>query len=238
MPIFRLSNKVTFPPPHLARDDGLLAFGGDLSEKRLLLAYRMGIFPWYAEGEPIIWWAPDPRCVLYPEELHVPKRLKRTMKKKKFTFTMDTAFREVITECASVPRPYGEGTWLVTEMIDAYNHLHETGYAHSVETWYEGKLAGGLYGVALGGVFFGESMFTKVDDASKSAFVTLVNLLHTMGFSFIDCQMTTAHVLRFGAREIPRKNFLLELEEALKKPTLRGKWKLFDPLQKDINQQQ
>ena len=161
MPIYILSDRIAFPPPSLAGKDGLLAMGGDLSEKRLLLAYQMGIFPWFSEDEPILWWSPDPRLVLYPKELKIPKRLKRTMNKGLFHITLDTAFEQVINACAQVRHQKGEPTWIVDEMIAAYASLHEIGFAHSVEAWHKGKLVGGLYGVSLGSAFFGELMFMK-----------------------------------------------------------------------------
>ncbi|QTA86403.1 leucyl/phenylalanyl-tRNA--protein transferase [Desulfonema magnum] len=227
MTVFLLSDKIGFPPPHLAEKDGLLAIGGDLSEKRLILAYRMGIFPWYSDDEPLIWWSPDPRLVLYPREIRVSKRLKRTIRKGDFHVTMDLAFPEVITACAELRKQKGEGTWIVDGMIEAYCKLHESGFAHSVEAWYGGELAGGLYGVSLGKCFFGESMFARVSNASKVAFVRLVKYLEALSFDMIDCQVTTDHLLRFGAREIPRKRFLRELEKSLRTPTIKGKWHFY-----------
>lgn len=230
MPIFLLSDKLAFPPPYMAREDGVLAVGGDLSFKRLLLAYRIGIFPWYSEFDPIIWWSPDPRLVLYPDEMHISKSLKKTLRQERFHFTLDTAFEQVITACADVRLEKEDGTWLVEEMITAYCNLHKAGFAHSVEAWQDGRLAGGLYGVSLGRCFFGESMFTKVANASKAAFATLVEYLATRSFHIIDCQVKTDHLMRFGAREIPRKTFLKQLENALKHPTLRGRWQFDNSL--------
>lgn len=221
---YLLTDKIAFPPPHLASRDGLLAIGGDLSEKRLLLAYRMGIFPWFSDEEPIMWWSPDPRLVLYPDEIRISKSLKKTIKKDVFQVTMDQAFNRVINECARVRRGKNQGTWIVNDMIKAYCRLHESGFAHSVEAWYEGKLAGGLYGVSLGRCFFGESMFTRISNASKVAFVKLVKYLKALSFDMIDCQVTTEHLMRFGAREIPRKYFLEQLEKALEYPTKKGEW--------------
>ncbi|OQX25732.1 MAG: leucyl/phenylalanyl-tRNA--protein transferase [Desulfobacteraceae bacterium IS3] len=226
MPIFRLSEKLIFPPPQLARRDGLLAVGGDLSEERLLLAYRMGIFPWFSGNEPVLWWSPDPRLVLYPKEIHVSKRLKRTVKQGMFRVTADTAFRDVITSCAQVHSEEDKGTWIVDEMIEAYCRLHESGYAHSAETWYEGELVGGLYGISLGKSFFGESMFSRVSDASKAAFVKLAEYLNVLSFDMIDCQVRTRHLLSFGAREIPRKQFLAQLQKSLLSPTKCGRWEV------------
>ncbi len=225
MPVFRLPKEIIFPSPELAEDDGLLAIGGDLSEKRLLLAYSMGIFPWYSDDCPILWWSPDPRLVLFPEDLKVSRSLGQTMKKGVFTITMDTAFDKVIAGCAHVKRKNEKGTWITDEMIEAYIRLHHSGYAHSVEAWSEGKLAGGLYGVALGPVFFGESMFAKKSDASKVAFVTLVQQLTKWKFTLIDCQITTRHLMNFGAKEIPRSEFLKLLKAALKRPSKEGSWR-------------
>lgn len=224
MPVFLLSEKIAFPPPHLTRKDGLLAVGGDLSQKRLLLAYRMGIFPWFSDGEPIMWWCPDPRLVLYPDELRIPKSLRKVLKKNLFQVTIDTAFKEVITECARVRLEAGEGTWIVEEMKAAYCQLHESGFAHSVEAWHNRDLAGGLYGVSMGKCFFGESMFTRVNDASKVALVFLSEYLKSLSFDMIDCQMTTGHMIRFGARKIPRDLFLEQLKQSLNVPDLKGKW--------------
>ncbi len=228
MPIFYLSDKLEFPPPYLATSDGLLAVGGDLSTERLLLAYRMGIFPWYAPHNPILWWSPDPRLVLYPSDLNVSKSLKKTIKKHVFQLTMDTAFEKVITECAHSRLEKSEETWLVDEMIEAYCRLHDAGYAHSVEAWRDGELAGGLYGISLGKSFFGESMFARVSNASKTAFAALVRYLEKLEFDMIDCQVTTDHLMRLGAVEIPRLQFLAELNASLKKPTLKGKWPFSD----------
>lgn len=216
MPVFLLNNRIEFPPPRLASEMGLLALGGDLSRKRLLLAYRMGIFPWFSEREPIMWWSPDPRLVLYPEEIKVSKSLQKIMKKEIFRITIDSAFDQVINACAEIRRKNNEGTWIVNDMIEAYCRLHESGFAHSVEAWRHDKLVGGLYGVSLGGCFFGESMFTRISNASKVAFVKLVEHLKTLSFDLIDCQLTTTHLKQFGAREIPRSQFLAQLEKSLK----------------------
>ncbi len=224
MPVFLLSDNINFPPPHFARKDGLLAIDGDLSRERLLLAYRKGIFPWYSNGEPILWWSPDPRLVLYPEELRVSRSLKKTIRKDLFQITMDKAFLKVIQSCADIRLNKKQPTWIVPEMIKAYCQLHESGYAHSVEAWYQGKLAGGLYGLALGKCFSGESMFTRVTDASKTAFVYLVTFLKSLGFQMIDCQVKTSHLMSFGAREVPRKIYLQQLEKTLDFSHARGKW--------------
>ena len=224
MPVYQLTDKLVFPPPEHADPDGLLAVGGDLSIKRLLLAYRMGLFPWYAEDTPILWWSPDPRLMLKPKDLCVPKRLERTIKQGPFKITLDQAFEEVIRACAQIKRPRQNGTWIVDEMVDAYCCLHREGYAHSVESWQDGELVGGLYGVALGRAFFGESMFARVNDASKVAFVHLTRLLALWNFSLIDCQVTTSHLASFGAREVPRAEFLKMLKAALRYKTRQGKW--------------
>jgi len=169
MPVFLLSENIAFPPPHFASKEGLLAIGGDLSRERLLLAYRMGIFPWYSEGEPILWWSPDPRLVLYPDELHISRTLTKVLKKNIFKITMDQAFEQVIDACAEIRLRKKEGTWIVDEMVDAYCDLHRAGFAHSVEVWQKGQLAGGLYGVSLGRSFFGESMFTREQRLQRGA---------------------------------------------------------------------
>jgi len=226
MPVFLLSDETVFPPPHLAPRDGLLAVGGDLSQERLLLAYSLGIFPWFSKGEPILWWSPDPRLVLYPHELRISKSLRKVIKKDLFQVTMDLAFAEVIKSCAKIRRRNDPGTWIVEDMIEAYCKLHESGFAHSVEAWYEGELAGGVYGVSIGNSFFGESMFTRVCNASKVAFVALVEHVKGLSFDMIDCQVATEHLIRFGAREIPRVTFLRQLKKSLDAPTQKGKWSL------------
>ena len=195
-----------------------------MSVNRLLLAYSLGIFPWYSEGEPILWWSPEPRLVLYPEELKVSRSLNKVIKKEAFKVTMDRAFEAVINECARVRIENQEGTWIVDDMVFAYCRLHEAGFAHSVEAWKDDRLAGGLYGVSLGKCFFGESMFTRVTNASKVALVALARHLHELCFALIDCQIATGHLKRFGAREISRARYLNELQSALNKPTLQGKW--------------
>jgi len=197
-----------------------------LSPERLLLAYRMGIFPWYCEGEPILWWSPDPRLILIPEQFHVSRSLAKTLRRQVFAVTMDESFRDVMVGCATTPRRGQDGTWITEAMIRAYCALHDAGYAHSVECWAEGALAGGVYGIALGGCFFAESMFTRVTDASKVALATLARQLQAWDFVMIDCQVTTAHVLRLGAREVPRAEFLRRLDGGLQAATRRGKWAL------------
>ena len=225
MPVFRLSSNLSFPPPHLAIAEGLLAVGGDLSVERLVLAYSQGIFPWYAEDDPILWWSPDPRLVLYPAELHVSHSLRKVLRQQPFVVTLDQAFARVIRACAGNRGPDHPGTWIVPEMMAAYEALHAAGLAHSVEVWQGDMLAGGLYGVSLGRVFFGESMFTHVNNASKVALVRLVAGLRQAGFRLIDCQVTTDHLMRLGAREISRARFIKELQRGLKSPTYQGVWR-------------
>lgn len=224
MPVYLLSDDLVFPPPQLASEEGLLAVGGDLSQERLLLAYRMGIFPWYSKSEPILWWSPDPRLVLYPWEIHVSKTLKKIIKRGVFQITMDTAFEEVIRACAHVHEKYDGGTWIVDDMIDAYSRLHQSGYAHSVEAWHGGRLVGGLYGLSLGGSFFGESMFSQLSSASSVALVRLAEYLSEKSFDMIDCQVITPHLKRFGAKEIPRDRYLKQLRRSLSMQTITGKW--------------
>lgn len=217
-----------FPPVELASPEGLLAVGGDLRPERLIAAYRRGIFPWYSDGQPILWWSPDPRAVLFPEKLKISRSLRKTLRAGRFTVTLDTHFREVMTACAQ-PRPKSAGgTWITPAMIEAYVQLHELGHAHSVEVWREKTLVGGLYGVALGGAFFGESMFAYETDASKVAFAHLVPQLVRWGYTLIDCQQYTTHLARFGAEEIRRNRFLQLLASALTLPDRRGPWRFDD----------
>jgi len=224
MPIYRLIDELVFPPPEHAQPDGLLAVGGDLSTKRLILAYQSGIFPWYEEGQPLLWWSPDPRLVLEPEEFHVSKRLAQTIKNGKFEVTFDQAFVSVIQSCATVPRKGESGTWITHEMQEAYIRLHQLGVAHSVESWLGGELVGGIYGVSLGKCFFGESMFSTESDASKIALAVLVRRLIDWEFHLIDAQVTSPHLLSLGAKEIPRKLFLERLKGTVRLPTIKGKW--------------
>jgi leucyl/phenylalanyl-tRNA--protein transferase len=225
MPIYRLVEELVFPPPEYADASGLLAVGGDLSSQRLLEAYRVGIFPWYSEDQPILWWSPDPRLILELGDFKISRSLRRTMGKGIFQVTFDRAFEDVIRACAAVPREGQSGTWITDEMRDAYIHLHGLGYGHSVETWLGKELVGGLYGVSLGKAFFGESMFHLKADASKVALATLVEKLQGWGFHFIDAQMTTDHMVSLGAKEMPRRIFLKRLQGALRHPTKRGKWR-------------
>jgi leucyl/phenylalanyl-tRNA--protein transferase len=217
-----------FPDPALADADGLLAYGGDLSPERLVSAYAHGVFPWY-ESDPILWFSPDPRLVLLPAELRANRSLRKNLLRRRFEVRADTAFEQVIRSCAEVPRPGQSGTWITPDMIEAYCRLHELGLAHSVESWQEGELVGGIYGVSLGAAFFGESMFARRSDASKVAFVHLVRQIEAWGFRFLDCQVYTENAARFGAASWPRDRFLRELELALEAPTRRGRWRL-DPV--------
>ncbi|MCW5622755.1 MAG: leucyl/phenylalanyl-tRNA--protein transferase [Burkholderiales bacterium] len=220
-----LTEAVDFPPVHkaLRRPNGLLAAGGDLSPERLIAAYRLGIFPWYGADDPILWWSPDPRMVLYPQELRIGRTLGKTLRKGHYRVTVDRAFREVIGEC-SAPRADRTGTWITAEMLQAYCLLHQRGIAHSVETWHQDRLVGGLYGVALGRMFYGESMFSRMSDASKVAFVHLVRQLVEWEFGLIDCQMRTDLLASFGAREIPRMRFSRLVAELVHYPDRLGPW--------------
>lgn len=226
MTVFRLTDELAFPPADFADDEGLLAVGGDLSTERLLVAYRNGIFPWYSGGQPILWWSPNPRMILWPEELHVSRSLKRVVKRGVFRVTADTAFEEVVYGCATTPRRGERGTWITPAMHHAYCALHHEGYAHSMECWEGDALAGGLYGVALGGCFFGESMFTRQTNASKVAMVHLAAALVEWDFDFVDCQLSNPHLDFLGAQEIPRRQFLELLRDGLRKPGRHGKWTL------------
>jgi leucyl/phenylalanyl-tRNA--protein transferase len=234
MPVWRLGAKLAFPHPERADPSGLLAVGGDLEPERLLLAYSQGIFPWYEDGLPILWHSPDPRTVLRPSELHVSHSLAKALRQRRFELSLDLAFEAVIRACAEVPRPGQGGTWITEEMIGAFARLHELGFAHSVESWCGGQLVGGLYGVSLGSCFFGESMFALRSDASKAAFATLVRQLEAWGFELVDCQVHTAHLTRFGARDWPRARFLEELSRAVDAPTRRGPWRFdIDPAEEE-----
>ena len=216
-----------FPDPREADGRGLLAWGGDLAPERLVAAYAQGVFPWYDEN-PILWFSPDPRMVLRPAELHVARSLAKRLRAAPYRITLDTAFRDVIRACRETPRPGQDGTWITEDMLAAYCRLHELGFAHSVEAWERGageRLVGGLYGISLGRAFFGESMFAAATDASKIAFALFVRQLERWGFDFIDCQVTTEHLARFGATEWRRDAFLAALERALDAETRRGTWR-------------
>lgn len=216
MAVYRIpANRIWFPPVEEAEAEGLLGVGGDLSPRRLIAAYASGIFPWYSEGSPILWWSPDPRCTLPLDALHVPRSLARRLRREPFHFTVNRFFGEVIRRCASSARPGQDGTWIGAEMIAAYERLHRLGFAHSVEAWAAGELAGGIYGVALGRAFFGESMFYAVPDASKAALLHLVELLKERDTELFDCQQHTAHMRRFGAVETARPEFMRRLRKAL-----------------------
>jgi leucyl/phenylalanyl-tRNA--protein transferase len=230
LPIW-LTGDQEFPPLEraLRRPNGLLAAGGDLSPQRLLRAYRRGIFPWYSPGDPILWWSPDPRTVLFPAELHIGRTLRKTLRKRAFEVRADTAFATVIERCGE-PRPGQSGTWITDEMKHAYIGLHALGLAHSVESWREGELVGGLYGVALGRMFFGESMFSRESNASKVGFVHMVAQFRTWGMPLIDCQMPTSHLASFGAREIPRSEFLDLVHHLVPQPARSSPWHLDDDL--------
>lgn len=223
-----------FPPVNLASPEGLLAIGGDLCSDRLLTAYRHGVFPWYNQGQPIMWWSPDPRAILFLDNLKISHSLRKTLRRNKFQITLDTEFRQVIQACAAPRTQQGiPGTWIHPEMIDAYVALHEKGYAHSVECWQEGTLAGGIYGIALGGAFCGESMFSRVTDASKVALVHLCRQLKSWDFDFIDGQISSPHLTRLGSQDIRRTRFMALLQSALQKPDRKGCWNEYSPSQQD-----
>jgi len=241
MPVYRLGPELVFPNPERAHSNGLLAIGGDLRPERLLLAYSSGIFPWPHDDYALFWHSPDPRYVLVPADLALPRSLRQSLRKGRYRLSLDTAFGEVIRACAEVPRPGQAGTWILDEIIEAYTALHRLGFAHSVEAWLDepdgaaatsvvssepvrSRLVGGLYGVSLGAAFFGESMFARAPDASKVAFASFVAQLERWGFHFVDCQVHTEHLERFGAVYWPRRHFLRALREALQVPTRRGRW--------------
>lgn len=214
MSLFALDKELVFPPVDMAEADGLLAIGGDLSPERLLLAYRNGIFPWY-EGDYLLWWCPDPRFVLFPDELKIMKDIKKLIDNDALTFTINQAFKEVIHHCKEIKRPGQHGTWITNEVEKAYCRMHDLGYAHSAEVWQENKLIGGLYGIRLGKVFFGESMFSKISNASRFAFIKYVKQLKEEGIELIDCQVYTEYLKSFGARMISRKDFIRQLNQSI-----------------------
>ncbi len=225
MSFYWLNEELRFPHPSYANEDGILAVGGDLSPERLILAYQHGIFPWYNPDDPIIWWAPDPRFVLFPDELKVSKSMRPYFNQQKFQVTADRVFRQVITLCQQNERKGQEGgTWITEEMLDAYCILHELGIAHSIEVWDNGELVGGLYGVSLGKIFYGESMFTKVSNASKFGFISLVKKLIEWDYQLIDCQQATNHLGSLGARSISRDKFMRLMEKNINVPTTTKKW--------------
>jgi leucyl/phenylalanyl-tRNA--protein transferase len=223
MPVFRLNEGLIFPPVELSETNGLLAVGGDLAPERLIMAYANGIFPWFGDEQPILWWSPDPRLVLFPAKLHISRSMRQTLKQSIFPVTYDRCFRAVITACRASRREEGE-TWITGTMVDAYCRLHDQGIAHSVEAWHNGELAGGLYGVALGRCFFGESMFTRISNASKAAFITLTRALQARDFRLIDCQVDSPHLQSLGAELLPRKTFLEIMTAALQQPAKAGRW--------------
>jgi leucyl/phenylalanyl-tRNA---protein transferase len=227
VPVYRLDERLVFPPPERGPRRGPIAVGGDLRPERLLLAYSMGIFPW--QGEPLHWHSPDPRMVLLAEELEVSRTLRRAIRRGVFRVTLDTEFTEVMIACATVPRPGQDGTWITPEMVESYTELHRRGVAHSVEAWRGDALVGGVYGLSLGAAFFGESMFAHETDASKVAFVALVEQLRRWSIPLVDCQVYTGHLASLGAREWPRRDFLAALHAALDRPTRLGTWRFDDP---------
>jgi leucyl/phenylalanyl-tRNA---protein transferase len=225
MPVFQLTKDISFPNPDLAEKNGLLAIGGDLSPQRLIAAYSRGIFPWYSEGDPLLWWFTNPRLVLFPDEFKIPKRLQRYARNTGITITRDCAFAEVIRQCATVRTETGDRTWITQKMQTAYIQLHSMGLAHSVECWQGENLVGGLYGIALDQVFFGESMFSRTKCASQFAMIDLLDFLKRKNFKMVDCQMTTNHLLRFGAREISGQEFQIHLKKNIKDIITHENWK-------------
>ncbi len=226
MPVYWLpEDELRFPHPSESSPDGLLAVGGDLSPERLLLAYSWGIFPWYSADDPILWWSPDPRFVLFPNDLKVSKSMRPYFNQQKYRVTYDTSFSEVIKACSAIPRDGQVSTWITPEMIEAYELLHKLGYAHSVEVWQEDVLVGGLYGIAMGKVFFGESMFAKATNASKFGFITLVRDLKAEGYQLVDCQQETRHLASMGAQRMERSDFLGWLKKNRTLPLSAGNWK-------------
>ena len=234
MPVYRIpTDDFLFPDPNLSEPSGLLGVGGDLHPERLMLAYANGIFPWYSEGQPILWFSPDPRCVLTPDSLHVGRSLRKVIRKRSFDVTLDTAFEWVIDACKHTPRPGQMGTWITAEMRQAYCALHALGHAHSVEVWLDGQLVGGLYGVAIGKLFAGESMFSSASDASKTGLVWLVRQLHQWDFGLVDAQIRTETLERMGAVDIDRADYLERIKELVLTEGRVGAWRFdpnFDPL--------
>lgn len=231
MPAYLLGDELVFPPPEGATREGVVAIGGDLRPERLLLAYSQGIFPWPSDGMPLLWFSPHPRWVIVPERAHVGRSLRKRMRRLDYEIRCDTAFEAVIRACGAAPRPGQDGTWITEAMIDGYCRLHAQGFAHSIECWVDGRLVGGLYGVSLGRAFFGESMFAVAPDASKIAFAALCGNLAHWSFAFVDCQVHTDHLSRFGAVAWPRKKFLETLRQALSTDTRRGPWRFeLEPL--------
>jgi leucyl/phenylalanyl-tRNA--protein transferase len=231
----RLGFDYIFPNPRYAMKEGLLAYGGDLDPGRVLMAYRQGIFPWYNEGDPILWWSPDPRLLLYPNNFKIHRSLRKKLKQKQFTVKLDRNFETVMRHCACVPRHGQEGTWILPEVIECYTMLHCRGFAHSVEVYdKEGELVGGLYGVSIGNAFFGESMFSLKPDTSKIALAYMVELAKRWNFAFIDCQIPSEHLIRLGAVQVERDRFLDELEQTQRHPGVPGSWQAYEPLLQEI----
>lgn len=230
MPIYRLTGEIAFPDPREADEDGIVAVGGDLSPKRVLAAYACGIFPWPHQGMPLLWFSPDPRYLLPVGELTLWRSLRQTLHKRRFRITLDRAFARVMAGCAETRRKGERGSWITPALRRAFEALHEAGVAHSVEAWDGDELAGGLYGLSLGGMFCGESMFHRRDDASKVAFVALVQQLQRWQFDFVDAETYTAHMARYGTRPVPREDFLRALENTLKRKTRQGPWSLDEDL--------
>ena len=228
MPIFELPEEIIFPKPEFAEPDGLLAIGGDLTPLRLLTAYSLGIFPWFNEDNPILWWSLDPRLLCFPDEIKFSKSLMQRIKRREFEVKIDTNFQKVVELCSNVKRNNQKGTWISSEIIDSYTQLHHMGYAHSFETYKDNTLVGGLYGVSIGAMFSGESMFHLESDASKVAFYYLIQFALKHQFNFIDCQQVTPHMQRMGGRPIPRKAYLMLLNKSLKKVSLVEKWNNID----------
>lgn len=227
MPVYRLTDRLAFPPPEGADDSGLVAVGGDYRPERLLLAYSLGIFPWpHPPYEPLLWFSPDPRFVLPLDRVEIQRSLRKAIRRDPYVIRFDTRFRDVMKACSKVPRPGQKGTWITPDLIDGYVALHELGYAHSIEAYQDDRLVGGLYGVSVGRVFCGESMFADADDASKIAFVTLLGHLRRWGFAFVDCQVYTDHLARFGAVDVDRSEYLDALHHAVAHPTRRGNWQV------------
>ena len=225
LPYFDEKTRVTFPPVEQSTPQGIVMAGGNLSPGMLISAYSQGIFPWYSDGDPVLWWSPDPRCVLFPPDVHVSGSMRKLLRENRFRISFDDNFRDVITACRETPRAGQDGTWITSDMLEAYVKLHERGYAHSVEVWSDTGLAGGLYGVSLGSGFFAESMFSWKANASKYALISLSRFMEKMHFGLIDCQVHSPHVESMGARMIPRGEFLDRLKECLKDETKIGSWK-------------
>ncbi len=226
----RLGFDYIFPNPRYAMKEGLLAYGGDLNPDRVLMAYRKGIFPWYNEGDPILWWSPDPRLLLYPENFKISRSLRKKLRQKRFSVKLDRNFTSVMQHCSKVPRHGQEGSWILSEVIESYSALHKRGFAHSVEVYdEEGSLVGGLYGISTGLAFFGESMFSLVPDASKIALAHMVELAKIWNFKFIDCQIPSEHLMRLGALKVDRERFLDELENTQLYLGVHGDWKVHEP---------